>query len=305
MHAIRFLITYGLFPATFFAAMLYAYSAEKQGTNGAVIVVVAALSVIFIISVFERIHPKHRRWNKSHNDVKTDLLHLLVSQIMLPPLVDAGIKAVMLLVALKVSAYIGAEIWPVHWPVVMQLAMALLISQFGEYWVHRSMHEVPLLWRFHSVHHSPQRLYWLNAARFHPIDTAAANAVALAPLLLLGAPDNILILFSVWVAIHGVFQHCNIDIKLGPLNYLFSQAELHRWHHSLKLEEANSNYGNNIIFWDIVFGTMYYPKDKQASEKIGLDNLNNFPETYLQQLLVPFRWRAVNEATNNNRDPII
>ena len=284
MHAIRFLMTYCLFPVTFFAAMLFAYNADKQGINGAIIVVAAALGVIFIIAVFERIHPKHRRWNKSHNDVKTDLLHLLVSQIMLPPLVDAGIKAVMLLVALKVSAFLGAEIWPVHWPVLMQLAMALLISQFGEYWVHRSMHEVPFLWRF------------------HPIDTAAGNAVALAPLLLLGAPDNILILFSVWVAIHGVFQHCNIDIKLGPLNYLFSQAELHRWHHSLKLEEANSNYGNNIIFWDIVFGTMYYPKDKQASEDIGLANLNNFPQTYLKQLLVPFRWRAVNNSIADNSE---
>ena len=305
MHASRFLMTYCLFPVTFLAAMLFAYNAEKQGVNGAIIVVAAGLGVIFIISVFERVHPKHRRWNTSHNDVKTDLLHLLVSQIMLPPLVDAGIKAVMLLVALKLSAYLGAEMWPVHWPVVMQLAMALLISQFGEYWVHRSMHEVPFLWHFHSVHHSPQRLYWLNAARFHPIDTAAGNAVALAPLLLLGAPDDILILFSVWVAIHGVFQHCNIDIKLGPLNYLFSQAELHRWHHSLKLEEANSNYGNNIIFWDIVFGTMYYPKDKQASEAIGLANLNNFPQTYLKQLMVPFRWRAVNETAADNSEQIV
>jgi sterol desaturase/sphingolipid hydroxylase (fatty acid hydroxylase superfamily) len=300
MHSIRFLITYGLFPATFFAAMLFAYRAEKNGMNGAIIVAVAAVSAIFVISVFERIHPKHWRWNKANDDVKTDIFHLLVSQIMLPPLLDAGLRALMLLAALKVSAFMGADLWPAHWPVVVQLAMALLISQFGEYWVHRSMHEVPFLWRFHSVHHSPRRLYWLNAARFHPIDTAAANIVALGPLLLLGAPDNILILFSVWVAVHGVFQHCNIDIKLGPLNYLFSQAELHRWHHSLKLEEANSNYGNNIIFWDIVFGTLYYPKDKQASDRIGLDKLDNFPQTYLKQLLVPFRWRAINNATDNS-----
>ena len=64
-----------------------------------------------------------------------------------------------------------------------------------------------------------------------------------------------LLLYTVWVSVHGLFQHCNVRLRLGPLNYIFSMCELHRWHHSLKLEEANSNYGNNILFWDLVFDT--------------------------------------------------
>jgi sterol desaturase/sphingolipid hydroxylase (fatty acid hydroxylase superfamily) len=87
-----------------------------------------------------------------------------------------------------------------------------------------------------------------------------------------------------------MFQHCNIRLRLGPLNYLFSMAELHRWHHSLVLSEANSNYGNNILFWDIVFGTVHYPRDRSASADIGLHDLPGFPRTWLAQVLSPWRW---------------
>ncbi len=75
-------------------------------------------------------------------------------------------------------------------------------------------------------------------------------------------------------------------------------AELHRWHHSLKLAEANTNYGNNIIFWDIVFGTLFWPKNRDASEAIGLSDLPAFPRGYFGQLASPFRWRQIEAATD-------
>jgi len=93
-----------------------------------------------------------------------------------------------------------------------------------------------------------------------------------------------------------LFQHCNVRLRLGPLNYIFSMAELHRWHHSLKLEEANTNYGNNTIFWDIVFGTMFYPSGREAAAEVGLSGLPRFPQRYLGQLLSPLRWSQIEEA---------
>lgn len=75
------------------------------------------------------------------------------------------------------------------------------------------------------------------------------------------------------------------------MNYVFSMAELHRWHHSLRLKEANANYGNNIILWDIVFGTFFHPRDRDASEAVGLSNMPDFPRDYLGQILSPFKWR--------------
>ncbi len=107
----------------------------------------------------------------------------------------------------------------------------------------------------------------------------------------LGAGEGILLIVSVWIAVHGLFQHANIHVRLGPLNWIFSMAELHRWHHSRVLEEANANYGNNILFWDIVFGTVYWPRDRDASEDIGLSEMEGFPTTWGAQMLVPWRWK--------------
>ena len=67
-------------------------------------------------------------------------------------------------------------------------------------------------------------------------------------------------------------------------------AELHRWHHSRVLEEANANYGNNILLWDLVFGTVYWPRDRDATEAVGFEGDERFPADYLGQLRAPFSW---------------
>jgi sterol desaturase/sphingolipid hydroxylase (fatty acid hydroxylase superfamily) len=284
------MLTYGLFPVTFVVAMSVAIWGVGADLPKPALLAAIAVSVAVLIAVFERIHPHFDSWNRSRGDVKTDSIHLLVSLIALPPLLEIGLLTLMFGISVRLSEAIGFSLWPSDYALVVQLCLAMLISQFGEYWAHRSMHEVPLLWRLHATHHSPDRLYWLNAARFHPIDTAISYIAGNTPLLLLGAGPDVLLLYNVWIAVHGMFQHCNIRVKLGPLNWIFSMAELHRWHHSLVLEEANANYGNNILLWDIVFGTVYWPADREAAENIGLSEIPNFPKDYIGQILSPFRW---------------
>ena len=256
-------------------------------------------ATILIVASAERINPQYARWNVAHNDVATDLMHSLVSQILLPKVLELGLRIVMLAGAAKLTEWLGFTLWPTHWPLLAQLALALILSQFFEYWLHRMMHEQPLLWRLHATHHSPSRLYWLNAGRFHPLDTAASFTVAMTPLLLLGASADVMFMVTVWIAVHGLFQHANIKVRLGPLNYIFSMAELHRWHHSLRLEEANSNYGNNIILWDLVFGTFFHPSDREAEEAVGISDLDAFPARYVGQLLSPWRWLSIEEASRS------
>jgi sterol desaturase/sphingolipid hydroxylase (fatty acid hydroxylase superfamily) len=67
-------------------------------------------------------------------------------------------------------------------------------------------------------------------------------------------------------------------------------AEVHRFHHSKLLAEGNNNYGNNIILWDLVFGTFLWPKDRQASVEVGLADMPDFPKDYVGQVLSPWRW---------------
>ena len=95
-----------------------------------------------------------------------------------------------------------------------------------------------------------------------------------------------LALYFVFYAVNGFFQHCNIELRMGVLNYIISGPQLHRWHHSRKPMEANSNYGNNIIIWDLVFGTYFYPQDRLVDE-LGLLN-EEYPLDFGSQLKTPF-----------------
>jgi sterol desaturase/sphingolipid hydroxylase (fatty acid hydroxylase superfamily) len=137
------------------------------------------------------------------------------------------------------------------------------------------------------------RLYWVNAARFHPIDLLLLYVVGYLPLVALGCPGEVFFLFALFDAVFGMLQHSNVDVRLGPLNLVFSMAEPHRWHHSRRLGEANANYGSNLIVWDHVFGTYLLPTDRPGPDAIGIADLPRFPGGYVAQLAAPFRWKAV------------
>ncbi len=124
--------------------------------------------------------------------------------------------------------------------------------------------------------------------------------LALTPLILLGADTRIIALHTLFTAVHGMFQHANVDIRLGPLNWIFSMAELHRWHHSKHLEEANTNYGANLIWWDIVFRSRFLPSDREPPTEIGIASLPNFPGGYWAHLRSPFRWKEIEETARAN-----
>ena len=116
-------------------------------------------------------------------------------------------------------------------------------------------------------------------------------------ILILGCPVEVISLLGTASAVHGYFQHANLRTKIGWLNYVFSMAELHRWHHSQQLEEANHNYGQNVIFWDLVFGSYYWPDEREPPEAIGLPDLPAFPMTYLRQLASPFTFGRIRQAS--------
>jgi ornithine lipid hydroxylase len=256
----------------------------------------AEIAGVLAIAWSERRLPFRPQWNRSHGDIGTDLMHAFVSGIGTTQLASTAVQAGGIVVAGALSRTVGAPLWPVEWPLLGQLALALLIAEFGQYWLHRWQHERDMLWRFHAVHHSAPRLYWLNAARFHPVDLGLLYVFGYLPLVALGCPETVIMLFAVFDAVFGMLQHCNIDVRLGPLNWIFSMAEPHRWHHSRTIDEANTNYGSNLIVWDHVFGTFFLPRDRQPPAGIGIANMPAFPGAYWAQLAAPFRWQSVKEA---------
>lgn len=286
------------FPVVFSAAIGFHALAMARGWNPLTSVAGATLGAMATVAILERYFPHHESWLRSHDDVRTDIAHALtiasLSNAVLPALTVLGVA-----IASWLDGRIGLGLWPTGWPWLAQLPLALVVAELPKYWHHRLQHETDLLWRYHAVHHSAPRLYFLNAARFHPIDIAIDTGLGIVTIVALGCPLEVVALFGTASAVHGYFQHANLRIRIGWLNYVFSMAELHRWHHSKRLSEANHNYGQNVILWDLVFGTFYWPDDQEPPESIGIPGLPAFPMTYFRQLASPFTWRRIREASRD------
>ena len=153
-------------------------------------------------------------------------------------------------------------------------------------WLHRAAHENDTLWRLHAVHHSVEQLYWLNTSRFHPIEKTMQMCLDSLPFLLMAVDERVLALYYIAYSSNGFFQHCNIELRYGPLNYIVGSAETHRWHHSRVPRESNANYGNTVIVWDVLFGTWYLPKEREV-ERLGLQD-TAYPKSFVKLLSAPF-----------------
>jgi sterol desaturase/sphingolipid hydroxylase (fatty acid hydroxylase superfamily) len=247
------------------------------------------------IAVSERLWPWHRSWLHSQGDLQTDIGLAVTNGVIGGALAPVMLAAVATFGA-ALSERVGIGLWPESWSLLAQLALALVIAELVEYSLHRTMHEVPFMWRFHATHHSAPRLYWLNAARFHPIDLFLVGAVKMVPLALLGAGLPIFALVNLFSAVHGAYQHANLPVRLGWLNWIFSMTELHRWHHSRHIQESNHNYGGNLAIWDVIFRTRYLPTDREPPERIGIEALPRFPMGFLWNLAAPFRWQRLTAA---------
>ena len=238
-----------------------------------------------LVTAFELSCPHRTAWQPDRATVTNDLVYMTLVQMVLPAGV-AMLFVLLLIEPLNAAGLTYTDLWPYTWPVWAQAALMLLTADFLRYWLHRASHRYPPLWRLHAVHHSPNRLYWLNVGRFHPLEKALQMTFDTLPFMLLGVGAEVIALYFVFYAVNGFFQHSNIRMRFGWLNWLVSSAELHRWHHARQPEVSDHNFGNNLIVWDVLFGTRYLPSDRD-SDDFGLPN-HNYPASFMAQLRTPF-----------------
>jgi sterol desaturase/sphingolipid hydroxylase (fatty acid hydroxylase superfamily) len=274
-------------PLVLFVALAGAEGLLRASVSPPLVVAAVNAGVAILIAVLERRLPHRPEWNRSHDDVKTDVLHMLFAMLPVPIVFRALALGGLTAAAVFLAAHLGRPLWPSDWPVAAQLLLALVVAELGQYWVHRLAHERAFLWRLHSVHHSVERLYWLNAGRFHPLDTLLQHAAEIAPLILLGANPQVLALYTVFTSANGLLRHANVEMRAGALNWVLSTADLHRWHHSREVAESNANYGANLMLWDVVFRTRRAPSGPSPAT-LGLQE-KNYPRTFLALLAAPFR----------------
>ena len=292
----RQLLRVSIFPLALVAAVASVMVAIERGANPVAAMFSVYLTGMIVVTMLERLLPFDRAWNHSKGDLAADAASLPTA-FAVGSLVSPVSAAAALAIATWLSSTFGIGLWPVHWPLLAQVALASVVAEFFDYWAHRAMHESPLLWRFHTIHHSAPRLYWLNATRTHPGETLFRGFVGGLPLAVLGVGAPVLAVWMVIGRVAGLFQHANIDFELRPFSWIFSIGELHRWHHSARVEEANRNYGNTFIFWDALFGTRFLPPDRSRPDAVGIAGLDAFPRSLPAQLLAPFRWQRIRQES--------
>ncbi|CAL9314627.1 hypothetical protein SUDANB25_05284 [Streptomyces sp. SudanB25_2051] len=292
-RAVRFAIRYLSYPFLMAVTLGTAICLVDTSFPQLLIVPMVTVFASVYVAVLERVQPFYESWNRSRKDVVTDATSSLVALFGVARLIEPLFLSGLFAVSVYLSQDLGYTLWPTDWHPVAQAVLALFVGEFFYYWMHRWVHQSKVAWRFHAVHHSSERLYWLNSARFHPVDFFLDDVAIVFPLALTGwtlhSVSGLIILLTFYNC-HGVTMHSNMDIRLGPLNYLVPGPETHRWHHSRNLSEANSNYGGKVVVWDLLFGTFYKPKDRRPPEEIGLADNVKMPDSYLGLLVAPFRY---------------
>jgi len=285
-------LQWAFFPMVLVLTPWLIYRLINNGGSVAITTYVVAVAVGLIFWLAEWLIPFKEKWNHSHDDIGNDVVSGVIAYILLPIFLKPMFIALLAGGAAWLSTQYGGTIWPSHWPIVAQLILMLILGDAGRYWGHRLAHEVPVLWNFHAVHHSTKRLYWWNATRQHPVDKTWFMFTEMLFPVLLGADGIVLSMYFGVTVVCGFSQHCNINIKLGSLYYIFNVVDLHRWHHSKVIQQSNNNYGNNLIIFDRLFGTYFHPERQEDPNKhideIGLLN-PDYPEDYLGQLAAPFK----------------
>ncbi|OJF67957.1 sterol desaturase [Alteromonas sp. V450] len=155
---------------------------------------------------------------------------------------------------------------------IVIVTVSVLLLDMLIYWQHRLFHTVPMLWRFHKMHHADSHVDTTTGLRFHPVEIAMSLGIKVAAIVILGVPAVAIVIFEVALNGFAIFNHANIrlpqkwDDRIGLV--LITQR-LHRIHHSQAKSESNSNYGFSVSWWDRLFNS-FTPRAAFSDETLPI-----------------------------------
>ena len=161
--------------------------------------------------------------------------------------------------------------------------IGILLFDALVYWTHRFYHEIPVLWKFHAIHHSTEHLDWASGFRGHPLD-GTILAPAFVFLVTAGFSFELTGALAAAQLILGLFLHANVRWRMKWLHRLIITPEFHHWHHTNERDAIWTNYSTFLPIWDQLFGTYFMPKDRRP-QVYGVNE--EIPVGILRQLRYP------------------
>lgn len=193
----------------------------------------------------------------------------------------------------------GAPIAP--WILV---PLCVVVLDLAIYLQHVMFHAVPLLWRFHRMHHADLDFDVTTGARFHPLEIVLSMLIKFAVIIALGPPAIAVLAFEVILNATSMFNHSNARMPSAVdavLRCFLVTPDMHRVHHSVEDDETNSNFGFSLPWWDRLFGT--YRAQPRAGHEGMTIGIRGFSEARVcdrlpGMLMIPFRGNIGNYAIN-------
>jgi sterol desaturase/sphingolipid hydroxylase (fatty acid hydroxylase superfamily) len=225
--------------------------------------------------------PTLRRWG--HNGILLLLTNIVSFLLRLTPVAVASAAAA--------NPY-GVLNRPVV-PLVAQIVLAFLALDLLRYFQHRVLHIVDMFWRLHQVHHSDDHYDLTTGVRFHPLEVVVTQSTYLGVIALLAPPIEGVLLFELTAVAQNFFLHANVRLPEWcerRLRRVLITPEMHRVHHSVRVEEQNTNFGFIFPVWDHLLGTYRAaPAGGHDALRFGLYEWRDVPAPTLSALLrMPF-----------------
>ena len=256
--------------------------------------------VLAVMAVWEVLAPRRAlrvsklvRWG---NNLALVFLNSLLLRLLFPA------------AAVGMAAFAAEQGWGLLNYFTLPAGLAVLVSvialDFAIYLQHIMVHAVPALWRLHRVHHADMDFDVTTGARFHPLEIMLSMLIKFATIAVLGPPLVAVVIFEVLLNATAMFNHSNVCMPAAldrVLRWVVVTPDMHRVHHSVEDDEANSNFGFNLPWWDRLLGTYRdQPRAGHEAMIIGIHKYNTPRQVaWLPGMLVlPFIGRISSYAIN-------
>ena len=248
------------------------------------------LAVFSIIALWELPMPRRKcevsRWGRWPSNLGIVAFDAVLVRVFIP-----ATTVTMALIAEEGGWGLFNQLVLPGWAAVLFSVIALDLVIYLQ---HVMFHAVPMLWRFHRVHHADLDFDVTTGVRFHPIEILLSMGIKLAAVAVLGVPGIAVLIFEVLLNATSMFNHGNVRLPSNldrVLRWIVVTPDMHRVHHSIIPREANSNFGFNLPWWDRLLGTYRaQPADGHEGMVIGIGQFRTRRDLWLDWMLSqPFR----------------
>jgi sterol desaturase/sphingolipid hydroxylase (fatty acid hydroxylase superfamily) len=264
-------------PATLALILIFWATAPASLLGNAWTITVVSIGTLAMVQGLEFINERHAGWRLSPREFLTDLFYVILFYSVITYL-DAKLADEPLTSAKHVLGITTA--WAMHLPFVVQVALALFLIEFGQYWMHRLMHN-SFLWWTHAPHH---HITQLNAAKGLVGNPVELFLVSVSVIAVFDLPQNAI--FCAFNIVGAVSSFAHANVRFDPprwYSYIFTTVEAHSLHHSVGFKETRCNYANSLILCDRMCGTFR----EGEGEVVGQDERKRL--SIRQQFIFPLR----------------